>query len=221
MPYSINDKNLPTYVKTKSEAIRTKWVALFNEAHKKYGEDRAFIIANTWLKKHIGGEKGFIKRSVIHFEVVNNSLIKRSADGEDYVTFVLSSTSPHKDGVVFTEAMLKKWEQMINANPIVGDVDHTLYDSLLSSYLSDDMIRNVLKNKSGIAKTVKAIYDKGKLWVKAYVDKRYKKIIQKSRGVSAEALCSWADNMATDGEILGFTFNVNTNPADYLAGVYA
>lgn len=222
MAYSINSPNLPSYVKSKSEAIRKRWVALFNEAHKKYSEDRAFLIANTWLRKHLGGDsKKFVKRSIIQFDLCTDTLIKRSDSGEDYITFVLSSTTPHKDGIVFTEEMLKGWAQSINSNPIIGDIDHTLYEQLMSAYLSDDQIRKILKSKTGIAKTVKAIYDQGKLWVKAFVDKRYKKIIQNAKGVSAEAFCSWEDNKAVDGEILGFTFNINTNPADYLAGVYA
>jgi hypothetical protein len=221
MPYSgVNDRLLPSYVKTKSETIRKQWIALFNESYSKYGESKALLIANTWLKKQLQ-HKQFVKRSVIQFDVVNESLIKRSSDGQDYVTFVLSSTTPHRDGVIFTEEMLKKWEQKINADPIVGDIDHELYDKLLSSYLSDDQIRDVLRSKKGIAKTIKAIYDSGKLWIKAYVDKRYKRLIEKSRGVSAEALCSWNNNVATDGDILGFTFNINTTPADYLAGVVA
>ena len=216
----LNDSNLPSYVKTKSEQVRAKWVALSNESCKQYGESKALLIANTWLKKQVEN-KSFVKRSVIQFDVVNQSLIKRSSNGEDYITFVLSSIQPHRDGVVFTEEMLKKWESSINSNPIVGDVDHSLYDQLLSSYLSDDQIRDVLRSKKGIAKTIKAIYDKGKLWIRAFVDKRYKKLIEKSKGVSAEALCSWKDKVATDGDILGFTFNINTTPADYLAGVVA
>jgi hypothetical protein len=221
MPYSgYNDPKLPSYVKSKSESIRKKWVSLFNQVYKSDGESKAMLMANTWLKKQ-ATKKEFVKRSVIMFESVNNGFIKRSSDGEDYMTFVLSSTTPHRDGKVFTEEMLKNWAQTINSNPIVGDIDHGLYDQLLSSYLSDDQIRNVLKSKRGIAKAVKAIYENGKLWIRAIIDKRYKNIIEKSKGVSVEALCSWKENVATDGEILGFSFNVNTTPADYMAGVVA
>ena len=68
---------------------------------------------------------------------------------------------------------------------------------------------------------VQAAYSQGKLWVRAIVDKRYKKIIERAKGVSAEAFCTWdeSETVALDGELLGFTFNVNTTPADYQAGV--
>ena len=138
MPYQgPNDSKLPSYVKSKSEPIRKKWVSLFNQVYKTDGESKAMLMANTWLKKQ-GKRKEFVKRSVIVFDSVDRGFIKRSSDGEDYMTFVLSSTTPHRDGKVFTEEMLKTWAQTINSNPIVGDVDHGLYDQLLSSYLSDE-----------------------------------------------------------------------------------
>jgi len=117
--------------------------------------------------------------------------------------------------------MLKAWAKQINENPIVGDIDHLLYDKVLKSNMSDEQIRSVLKGKPGIAKTVKAIFQKGKLWVKAIIDKRYKRIVEKSKGVSAEAFCTWEGNKATSGDLLGFTFNLKTSPADSLAGVVA
>lgn len=215
-------KSLPSYVKKAPEKLQRGWLQVFNTAFEKYGEKRAFVIANAWLKEKLS-KKSFVKRSAVKFEMVNDkSFIKRSSDGEDYITFVLNSVEQHVDGKSFSEPMLKKWAEYINNNPdIVGDVDHLFYDKVLSSTLSDEQIRRVLKSKRGIAKTVKAVYEKGKLWVKAAIDKRYRKIIEKAKGVSAEALCTWDNNIAVDGELLGFTFNVNTNPADSYAGVYA
>jgi hypothetical protein len=217
----LNDDKLPKYVKSKSDKIRSKWVAIYNKVYVIGGESKALVMANTWLKKELSNAT-FVKRSAVEFSLdTSNGFIKRSVDGEDYITFVLNSTLPHKDGKVFSEAMLKKWADFINESPIVGDIDHTLYDQILQSGMSDDSIKNVLRSKKGIAKTLKAVYENGKLWVKAIIDKRYKKLVEKSKGVSAEAFCSWNGNVATDGDLLGFTFNLRTTPADNYAGVRA
>jgi len=223
MPYSgINDSALPDYVKKLPDNLKKGWVQVFNASYDKYGERDAIRMANAWLKKQIP-QKSFVKRAAIEFDVdLSKGFIKRSSDGDDYITFVLNSTAPHRDGKKFSEDMLKKWADYINANPsLVGDVDHLLYDKILESGLSDEMVRDVLKNKKGIAKMVKAVYEKGKLWVKASIDKRYRKVIEKANGVSAEALCSWNNDVAVDGELLGFSFNVKTTPADYSARVIA
>jgi len=215
-----NDSNLPDYVKSRNEHIRSKYVSVTNSSAKKYGSDKAQLMANTWLKSQLKGKK-FVKRSAIKFNTVNSGFIKRDRNGDEYITFVLSTTQEHYDGAKFTEGMLKDWAKQINADPIVGDVDHKLYDKILNSNMSDDTVRNVLKGKKGIAKTLKAIYEKGKLWVRAIIDKRYSKMIKKSNGVSVEAFCDWEGSTATSGDVLGFTFNVNTNPADRNAGVVA
>lgn len=220
MPYSgKDDSKLPKYVKSRPDATRSKWVAIFNAAFKKYGEEKALVLANTWLKKQVKAKK-FIKRSSISFEVVaGKKFLRRDRDGNEYVTLVMANTLPHKDGKRFSESTLKKWANEINANPTVGDVDHTLYDRLLNSGMDDDNIINVLKSKKGIAKTVRAVYEKGKLWVRAIVDKRYRTILNKSRGVSVEAVADLNGTSQDDWKFLGFTFNVKSNPAVYGAGV--
>lgn len=223
MSYTLSSSNLPSYIAKLSDKLKSGWIAVFNAAYEKYGEKEALLIANAWLKKQIP-ERRMIKRSVVVLDLdTSRGFIKRSKSGEDYVTFVLNSTEPHRDGKVFSESMLKKWAKTINENPtMVGDIDHLLYDKILDSSISDETARGILKNKPGIAKMVQAVYEKGKLWVRAIIDKRYRKIVEKSKGVSAEAYISnWDGAVATDGDLLGFTFNVNTTPADYSAGVVA
>jgi len=216
----INDDRLPAYVKSRSEPVKTKWVNLFNESFKKYGSKRAILIANLWLKKQVTS-KGFLSRSTLKFDVCSeNGFLSRSKDGEEFITLVLNTTDAHRDGIVFTEELLMDMARQINENPIVGDVDHMLYKRILQSGMSDEQVKRVLKSKPGIAKTVKAIYDKGKLWVRAIIDKRYKRLIQKSKGVSSEIFYSNVSGKTFNAaEILGFTFNVKTTPAEYTAGV--
>ena len=216
------DLSLPSYVRTRDTQTRNKWVSLYNKAESKYGQTKAILLANHWLKTSAPKQR-FIARSAISFSLdTRKGFIKRDDNGNDYVTFVLNSTAPHKDGKRFSESMLQQWAKDINANAkVVGDIDHKLYYTLMNSAYSNEEIKLLLKSKKGIAKAMHAIYEKGKLWVRALIDKRYKKIIQNAKGVSAEAFCDWEGNTATSGEILGFTFNVNTSPADYNAGVVA
>ena len=226
MPYSgTSDQKLPAYVKKLPQNLKAKWVAAFNTAYKKYGEKRAFLIANSIIKKDLQKTKRpFIKRCELTLEINSDrGFIKRSSAGDDYITFVLNSNQPHRDGQAFSEEMLKEWADYINKNPtLVGDIDHMFYDKVLNSSMTDDQVRSALKGKKGIAKMVQAIYEKGKLWVRAIIDKRYKKIIEKARGVSAEAWFSEKEgNLINKGELLGFSFNVNTSPADYQAGIVA
>jgi hypothetical protein len=212
---------LPTYVESKPEFIKRGWTEVYNSSSQ-HGEEIALIAAHGWLTRQ-KAEPEFIKRSMVHFEIdTSQGFIKRSLDdNEDYITLILNGTEPHKDGMQFSEAMLQKWADYINKNPIIGDVDHSEYDKLLSSALSDDDVKTYLKSKRGIAKSVKAVFEKGKLWVRALIDKRYKKLIEESKGVSVEAIVKKENNVAVDGDLLGFTFNILTTPADSLAGVVA
>lgn len=222
MPYTEDSSKLPSYVKNKPKEVIKKWVALFNDIYEKEGEEAAYIVANSWLKRHLNSKAKLVKRSFIPLEQDKSgqTLIKRSADGEEYVSFVLNGLLPHGDNKRFSESMLRKWEQKINEGEIViGDIDHEYYDKV-AAVMTDEQVKDALKQKPGIAKAVKAIYEKGRLWVKALIDKRYRKIIERSKGVSVEALCSFADDLAEDGDILGFSFNVNTDPADPEARVY-
>ena len=232
MPFTIGSPSLPDYVKRLPRTMQQKWIMIFNQVQLDEGEDVAWIAAINWLQRELDKEKEFtdpekeklIKRSRIKFDVDKSSgFIKRGQDGEEYVTLVLNTTDSHYDGRKFSPEMLQKWADQINASPIVGDVDHTFYDKVLDSSISAEGVADLLKNKKGIAKTVKAIYEKGKLWVRAMIDKRYKKVIERSKGVSAEALVTnWSDdNVGLDGDIFGFTFNVDSDPADYGAGVVA
>jgi hypothetical protein len=223
MPYTVDSENLPSYVKGRPREIIQRWVEIFNSIYTDNGEELAFVVANKWLKRYYETHK-YVKRCIIQMDVDSSQkFISRSDDGEEYITLVLGSTEPHKDGLVYSEELLKKWEGDINQGKlsIGGDIDHELYDKLLDSGLSDDTIRKELKSKPSIAKAFKAIYENGKLFLRALIDKRYRKIITESKGVSAEAFVKMNNNKAIDGELLGFSFNVNTTPADNFAGVLA
>lgn len=108
-PYSgVNDETLPSYIKTKSEAVKSKWVTIFNAVYTDAGEEAAFIAANSWLKRQA---KEIVARSTssrtrVVFKISEKELIKRSDDGEDYLTAVLATDEKHEDGKKFTPELL-------------------------------------------------------------------------------------------------------------------
>lgn len=183
-----------------------------------YGGGRTGLIAaNTWLKDEL--TKPVQVRQSVKFELVKGpEFIKRSEDGEEYLTYVLATDEPHKDGKRYSKEALMALAEQISKNGIVADIDHELFDKLQYSNYTVDQIKSILQGKPGIAKAVKAIYDQGKLYIRTIIDKRYRNVIEKAKGVSLEALMDTDGDVWTGGDILGFTFNVNTEPAQYGVG---
>ena len=222
MPYKKASKDLPSYVQKLGDSLKGKWISIFNAAEDKYGEERAFIIANTWLKKSIKVTSVEAKTervaTIIKFEVDDSKeLIKKTDSGEDYIDFVLTDNLPDKSGDSYPDALLAKWADQINSGDVLlGDMDHEEYDRLLKAGYSVDEVMAKLKEKKGIAKTLKAVIQKGKLWVRAIIDKRYKKIIkEKAKGVSLEAaVVRDSDRNIIDGDLGGFTFGVVDGPSN-------
>ena len=220
MPYSgPNDSKLPSYVKKLSESNRSKWVSIFNRVHKDEGEKMAFVVANRWLKRNIKKKTATARtshtRERVFFEVdTSKEFISRTENGEEYVSFKLADIMKDKLGVQLNENILNNWAEQINSgDAIIGDIDHENYNKLLQSNLSEEEIMRRLKEKPGIAKSLMAKVQDGVLWVKALIDKRYKRLIQKAKGVSMEALLERDehDNL-TNANLLGFTFGVKDDP---------
>jgi hypothetical protein len=222
MPYSLSSSNLPSYIKTKPDSIKAKWIAIFNAVYEKDGEEAAFIAANSWLKKNIKEKvatgKTEIIRERIQFVIDTKEFIKKTDDDEEYISAVLADNLPDSQGDAIPENILLKWAKEINDNMPVGDIDHELYKNLLRSDVSDSMIEKSLSEKKGIAKAVRAVVDNGKLWIRAIIDKRYKNLVEKAKGLSIEAILERdSDKNIVDGKFLGFTFGVNTEPVNQRA----
>jgi len=182
------------------------------------------LVASEWLNDKVckACERSNVIKAV-KFDLVKEgpTLIKRSSAGEDYVDFVLTDTLPDLEGVTLTEELLQQWAEGINqGDVIVGDIDHEEYDYVVSNIPDPDEASSIIKNmKKGIAKGVKAFLRDGKLFVRAIIDKRYKKIIEKAKGVSLEALLDIVNTpdggkVAASGKLLGFTFAVNDDPVN-------
>ncbi len=212
---------IPSYVAKQSNLLIRGWVSIYKHFFDSYGNDAAIIAANEWLKKFLQkqvilAKSKKIRRLEFSLEKGDDGFIKKSLDGDDYVSFMLADNLYDLQGDAYNPKLLKKWADQINSGKmLVGDIDHKEYDYIMATTASAEEIAKKLKSKQGIAKAVKAIYEKGKLWIKAVIDKRYKNVINKSQGVSLEAYVSdWDNNVATDGEIFGFSFMVDEPQAN-------
>jgi len=230
MPYTTKSKDLPSYVSKLSPEKKSKWVAIFNKVFATDGEQTAFIVANSWLKKQSAAhEKSEAIARTSNIETIQftidetSEFITRTEDGQEYVSFKLADTVKDKFGVQLTEVVLDKWTAMINkGETVLGDIDHEEFEKLVNSGASESQVKKAIKSKFSIAKAIRAIKENGKLWVKAIIDKRYRKLIKESKGVSLEAIVRRdAEGNVLDGELLGFTFGVKKNPVISGTEVYA
>jgi len=219
MPYTPRSKKLPEYIKKLTPSTREKWVNVFNTVEAKEGEQVAFIVANSWLKRRLKsiatlGRTDNTVEKVTFVVDSSKELIQRTEKGEDFISFKLAEVGVDKLGQPWPEFMLKKWASQVNDGlTVVGDLDHKEMESLIKGNAPDELIEKKLREKPSIAKAIKAVFDNGKLWLKAVIDKRYKKLIQESKGVSLEAVVERdSNNNVIDGNLLGFTFGVDRDP---------
>lgn len=217
---SLGDPRVPEYVTKRGQETEKKWIAIWNAFYDIGGEADAWLGANTWLKKQIVDIVTLAAtqkvRERLTFTIQDNQLVKRTDSGEEYITAVLADIDANLLGEKHTPEVLKKWADQINASPIVGDIDHEEYDKILSAAVTDEDVKQLFKDKKGIAKTLKAMYKDGKLYIRAVIDKRYKDVVQKAKGLSLEAVVTrdTTTNTIIDGQILGFTFGVADSPVN-------
>lgn len=203
----------------KFEDLNEEEAQTFNEV---YGEARQFLSVD----KSVGlafeeVEKQRLTRinslTPARLEVGGSDFVVRDAEGNYYFDATLMSTAPNVDGLFFDESLLKKWADFINEKGILGDVDHDLYKQMVNAGYDDKRIVSFMKDKPGIAKAVKAFFEDGALRIRAWIDKRYKNILGKSKGLSLETMVTKTnpdnDFHILDGDLYGFTFNVDTTPA--------
>lgn len=215
-----SDFTVPEYVNKLSEDNKNKWLAIFKMAYQDNGADVAFIVANSWLERKVKQRETMHRTEKVMERVVfevdtSSEFLQYTDDGEQYVSFKLADVFLDKYKRQLTTKVLQKWADMINSGyPILGDVDHETSAKLAKSNLTEAEIKELSKQKPSIAKAVQAVVDKGRLWVKALIDKRYKKQLEKAKGVSLEAFVTTDPKTGSvvDGDLTGFTFALNQNP---------
>lgn len=146
---------------------------------------------------------------------MKDDFIMKSEDGNYYMEGVLADIYTDSQGWKFSEEGLKDFAEQINSGQIIGGITHKEYQDLLMKYShlpNEEFIAKALSERKGILKTVKAIYEKGKLWIKAIIDKRYLKQIKKFKRMSIEAFVPHKyqdkiNKVYKKGRVLGFALD--------------
>lgn len=136
-------------------------------------------------------------------------VIMNSENEEIVIEAILADNTANTDGKFFTETELQDIATQINTfGSTLPDVDHEKLKGLVQKYGNNvEAIKAELQREKGIFKTIKAIVDKGKLWIQAALDKRYKNHTEKFKKLSIEAVADKGDNgRLINPKYLGFTF---------------
>lgn len=225
---------IPSYVKKFPKPVVEKWVHIYKKVLLAEGEAVALYVANEWLKFQPVTVTEAVSKTdegsslvKIFFEATGEEMVVKSVDGEDYIDFVLTDNGFDSEDLTYSEELLEGWAKSINNGlGVVGDIDHEEFNLVAKSISEPSKAAEVIKSfKKGIAKAVKAVYEGGKLFVRAFIDKRYRKHINGAKGVSLEALVNTrpvvGGKEAYSGELLGFTFAVKGDPVNPRAKILA
>lgn len=226
--------SLPASVKKLPESAQKMFLETFNKIYKGDNESTAFAVAWQVVKKRMkkstenGGKYVALSsafKPVEYYTFVlehTNCELVINATGDE-ITFeaVLASTMEFMQNATtkrkFSEAALKNLaDQINNFGSTHPDFDHETLNGLVKQYGDNyEMIMNALPKSKGLIKSIKAIYEKGKLWIRGVLDKKYKRIMKDVKGLSIEAISTDVDapsNTINSAKYLGFTFAVNKNP---------
>lgn len=141
--------------------------------------------------------------------------IERTEGGALVHNYILTDLFPDKMGTAPTEAMLNKWASWLNEHKPEVDTDHEMFQAMKEQYGGNvKLVERAMRFKKGIAKTLKAFVDKGKLVVSLVFDKRYEKFAERVKGLSVEAAVKVDNNTRKwkDGQLFGYTLAMNQNP---------
>jgi zona occludens toxin (predicted ATPase) len=204
------------FVEELSKLDQEKWYQIYETAKVSVSAVSAVKIADDIIKKDL--EKTADRVQTINFatQEQDGELLICDEDGEYFFDAVLMGDEEHVDGKRIHIDVLERWAEYINEHGLVGDVDHKAIRDLIKRGKDTAYIRTMMKSKLGIAKAVKAFIEGGELKIRTWVDKRYRNIMKKVRGLSLESLVEYDKNdpnLVVGGDIFGFTLNVNSEPA--------
>jgi hypothetical protein len=153
----------------------------------------------------------FVPVQLFRFQLEEPSdvVITNHDDGEIELDISLAHTGPNLKGQYFAEEDLQYMAEQINSEgSTIPDVNHDIIKKMSPAYNDDpEALALALKREKGVFKRVKAVVANGKLWIKAFLDKRYKSYAEQFRKVSIEAIGK-VDNTGrvVKPRYLGFTF---------------
>lgn len=159
----------------------------------------------------------FIEPVLFQFDLVpsGSELIVNEENGDITIDAVLADnkefTNPSGQKRFFSIEDLQSLANQINeegsTNPLTGHDE--VYKLVMKYGYNYEAIKRELGKNRGFIKNIKAVVEKGKLWIRALLDKRYKNHIQKFKGVSLEAFSTPVGNRLTNPRHLGFIFTNN------------
>ena len=216
MPFNLESDNLPAYIKKAPVYIAKKWITIFNKYFESDGEATAWDMSKAWFDRVLTFYNNNLPEDMeeetelvdIKFETEEEELVIRADGDEEYIDFILADTNYDDYGTSYEADFLQEIAAYINDNGLDGDFNHELLYQLKEEGYSMDAIKAKMRGKPSIAKAVKATVDKGKLFIRTTFDKRYRKRILNSKGVSIEG--AFKRNKATrkfdGGAAFGFSF---------------
>lgn len=184
------------------------------------GEDAPVTVPVT-----VTTSQGMTGRVTVTFELVptqnkvptNGELVIQAEGDQIMFEGVLVDNQVDKNGKKWTGGTLERFAEYINKNGIFGDISdeevHKEFNDLVAKYEHlpmPEFVKVARVKRSGIVKAVKAKYDDGKLWIKGYIDKRYKNFTKELSQMKM-SLEAWVPkefqvgNEYTNGHLLGLT----------------
>jgi cation transport regulator ChaB len=222
-----SNKELPSGIQRLPQKAQSIYRESYNTMYSKHKDESvsskiAWNVVKQHFKKvddHWVGKGMSAETYTFNIDTKDDLFIQKADDGNFYIEGTLSDIFPDSDGWSFTEEALIDFANQINNLPIFGGITHQEWQELKMKYShlpEEEFIEKARNERKGILKTVKAIYEKGKLWIKAIVDKRYVNQIRKFNKMSLEAYVPKQMKEAgkyLGGKILGFALDNNAiNP---------
>ncbi len=217
-----NNQELPSAIQTLPYQAQTIFRQSFNTSNNRYDSNIANKVAWEAVKSRfvrVGTEyvaKGLAKELLsFKMDMTQEVFITKADNGDHFLEAVLSDDMKDSQGKRFTTKALKSYADQINTHGISGFITHADWDSFKMkwSHLSPEaFVAKARSERKGILKTIKAVFEKGKLWIKAIIDKRYLKQVKKFNRLSIEAYVP-SKNQVGDtydgGYALGFAMDNN------------
>lgn len=176
----------------------------WNVVKKKFRQEQGnYVITNS--------DFGITQLYTFELRATGTEFIMNTEDGEVVLDAVLADTERNVHGRWFAEEDLIAIAEQINTGgSSLPDEDHAIMKKVLTEGGAKPVsqILEEVKAQKGIFKKIKAAVREGKLWIRAWLDKRYENKVKEYKGVSIEVLADTdiATGRSANPRYVGFTF---------------
>ena len=169
---------------------------LLQGGNRDYADYVAFQAITPFFEKTSEGlvvnDSDFEDKSLVSIglEFSEPKIVMNGDTEEVMIEAVMADTSPNTEGQYFTDEELTLIANQINEEgSTLPDEGHSVLKSLVKRFGSNyEAIRAKIREEKGIFNTIKAVVKDGKLWFQAFLDKKYKDLVSKYKGISIEVL---------------------------------